>query len=195
MHRDTFTDSGKTAQETFVLNILNHKKNGIYVEVGSGDPVHQNNTYTLETEYGWTGIGFEIDEALCKKYNDTRKNVCLNKDAITFDYRKYFEENNFPKQIDFLQIDIDDTPKNANFLGLLNIPLTEYRFSVIVFEHDLIRSYKFEELRSVQRWVLSALGYDLVVRTATEDWWVDPKIIPPAEYQESHSIYQGNMVY
>ena len=127
--------------------------------------------------------------------NDLRKNKAILADATTFNYLKYFEENNFPKQIDYLQIDIDDTPKWANLLGLINIPLTEYRFSVITFEHDLIRSYKFEELRSIQRGILSSLGYDLVVRTSTEDWWVDPNIISRNEYQESHFIYQSMMVY
>ena len=92
MHRDTFLDSGNTLQETFVLNILNHKKNGTYVEVGSGHPIDQNNTYTLETQYGWSGVGFEIDKDLCAKYNSLRNNICLNEDAIKFDYRKYFEE-------------------------------------------------------------------------------------------------------
>ena len=184
MNDSSFYPFGTTEQETFVLNILNYKKNGYYVEVGSGDPIKENNTYILETQYGWNGIGFEIDEEKNKNYNNIRKNICLNEDAIKFDYRKYFKENNFPKQIDFLQIDIDDTPKNANFLGLLNIPLTEYRFSVIIFEHDLIRSYKFEELRSTQRWILSCLGYVLVARTVSEDWWVDPTVIPYSEYQK-----------
>ena len=28
-----------------------------------------------------------------------------------------------------------------------------------------------------------ALGYSLVVRTSTEDWWVDPSVIPYSEYK------------
>lgn len=41
-----FDDS--TKQEEFVLNVLNEKENGYFVEVGSHHPQINNNTYNLE---------------------------------------------------------------------------------------------------------------------------------------------------
>ena len=93
-------------QESFVLNILNEKKNGYYVELGAGWPVKNSNTYLLETKYGWNGVSFENGKKRVKKYNQKRKNKTLLQDAITFDYLKYFYDNNLllPKKIQYHRI-------------------------------------------------------------------------------------------
>ena len=116
------------AQESFVLNILKEKKNGFYLEIGSWHPVLKNNTYLLETEFNWTGLALDINQEMCKKYTEIRKNKCLNQNAILFDYEKYFLENKFPNQIDYLQIDIDQSDNNddfANVKALINLPLSK----------------------------------------------------------------------
>lgn len=43
-------------QDLFVLFLLDGKKNGFFVEFGATDGISINNTYTLEKQYGWTGI-------------------------------------------------------------------------------------------------------------------------------------------
>jgi len=43
-------------QDIYILNLLNKKHNGYFIEIGVGDPEKFSNTYLLETEYGWTGI-------------------------------------------------------------------------------------------------------------------------------------------
>jgi len=43
-------------QDMFVLSMLDGKKNGTYLEIGASDPIVDNNTYLLETEFGWKGI-------------------------------------------------------------------------------------------------------------------------------------------
>ena len=40
-----------TDQENFIINILNKKKNGYYVELGAAHYSKGNNTYTLEKDY------------------------------------------------------------------------------------------------------------------------------------------------
>jgi hypothetical protein len=180
-------------QESFVLSMLKGKKGGYYVEVGAGKPLLHNNTFLLETVFGWHGVGLDINTNNLYEYSKARKNPSIFADAIKFDYRKYFRENNFPNQIDFLQIDVDTEPwegseysGNSNLLALINIPLTEYRFSVIIFEHDCIANYKNEPIRDAQREILSALGYVLLGSTGMEDWWVDPNAISKDIYSTEY---------
>ena len=75
-----------------------------------------------------------------KSVRDDLGNLVSRKDLI-----KYFKENNYPEQIDFLQVDIDagytpeGRPKGSPYYslhGLLAIPLNLYRFTLITFEHD-----------------------------------------------------------
>ena len=47
---------GQAEQDKFVLNMLNNKENGYFLEIGSNDPIHINNTYILEKDYNWKGI-------------------------------------------------------------------------------------------------------------------------------------------
>jgi hypothetical protein len=172
---------GQANQDSFVLNVLNEKKKGWYVEIGSNDPIVYNNTYLLETEYEWQGVGFEWDHDLAIIYNSIRKNRCIETDATQFDYLKYFKENNFPKQIDYLQLDIE--PAYQTLEALKRIPLEEYRFSVITYEHDLYANPENEQIKEESKSILSSLGYKLLIENVNdgtperifEDWWIDPK--------------------
>lgn len=181
----------------FVLQMLKEKKNGYYVELGSADPINGSNTYKLETEYDWKGVSFDYEEEHAAKFNSLRSNPCIAENAITFDYRKYFEENNFPKRIDYLQVDVDSGytkggrpagNPGTNLQGLIAVPLSTYRFSVITFEHDALIHFKQNGVRDAQREILDSLGYSLVVRLWHEDWWVDPEVIDYDEYKHSFNM-------
>lgn len=177
-----------TEQEEFVVNVLKEKKEGFFVEVGSHHPKIQNNTFNLEKIYGWKGLALEIQREYVDLYNKERNSLCLKENALTFDYRNFFIQNNFPKQIDYLQIDVDDTPKYANLKALINIPLSEYRFSVITLEHDVVRDFTLEKMREAQRLILNSFEYDLVVQGRSEDWWVDKKFINYNNYWDLFRI-------
>lgn len=47
---------GQLLQDLFVLEYLNYKQNGYFVEFGAADGVRHSNTYLLEKEFGWNGI-------------------------------------------------------------------------------------------------------------------------------------------
>jgi hypothetical protein len=181
-----------TNEEQFIIDILKGKRNGYYVELGAAHYSDGNNTYLLEKEYDWVGVSFEIVDSMREEFNLNRKNPCMG-DALSFNYIKYFEENNFPKQIDFLQVDIDAGYDNAGrpvgnahwtLQGLLAVPLNTYRFTVITFEHDANMYWKNESIRNAQREILDSFGYSLVSRSIHEDWWVDPSVISHGEYRE-----------
>jgi hypothetical protein len=180
-----------TDQESFILDILKQKRNGHYVELGAAHYSNGNNTYLLEKEYDWKGVSFEIVESMKDDFNANRSNPCMG-DALSFNYTDYFEKNNFPKQIDYLQVDIDagydiyGRPVGNNhwtLQGLIAIPLNTYRFTLITFEHDANMYWKNTTIRDAQREILDSFGYSLIQRSYHEDWWVDPKIINHGEYK------------
>jgi hypothetical protein len=183
--------------DKFVLDILENKKNGYYVELGAADPISGSNTYKLETDFDWTGVSFELDETHAANFRSKRKNEVVCADALQFDYRRYFEENEYPEQIDYLQVDVDagytaggrslGNP-SSSLLGLIALPLNKYRFSVITFEHDYLIHYKHSAMRDAQREILDSLGYSLVKRLTYEDWWVDPNIIHYMDYREHFTV-------
>lgn len=172
-------------QDIFVAEILNRKQNGYYVEIGSNEPTLGNNTYLLEKDFNWSGLSLDNEPIVTARFNDMRKNKAIVADATTFDYLTYFKENNFPKQIDYLSVDVDGNYRfdgvrepNNSLLSLISLPLTTYRFSVIHYEHDTGGNYKNKETRDAQREILTSLGYALLVSNIEEDWWVDPKVLP-----------------
>ena len=187
-HKMYAESNSMEGQESWVLNALSEKRNGFYVEIGSGHPEIGNNTYLLETEFEWSGVGFEINHEMAQMYNSTRKNKCLNQDAISADYREIFLEFDAPKQIDYLQIDVDNHPFAANLLALIALPLSEYRFSLMSVEHGCVSDYRNEELRSCQRTILSSFDYRLIVQGYNEDLWVDTSVIPYEKYGYQFSI-------
>lgn len=171
---------GTSEQEKFALAMSGYKTGGFYVELGAYHSTEGSNTYYMEQDYEWSGVSFEIVEARRKEFEENRKNPCFG-DALEFDYLSYFKENNFPKQIDYLQVDIDagyDTNIKpltpfTTLLGLITIPLTQYRFNVIVFEHDANMYWRMESSREAQREILDGLGYTLIWKEEHEDWWID----------------------
>ncbi len=169
----------QSMQDMFALSILDGKKYGVYVEIGADLPRLVNNSYLLESEFDWAGVSFELDGDKVLYFNSIRRNKCICADATTFDYKFLFEERKYPKQIDYLQLDID--PADQTLKALKQLPLDDYRFSVITYETDLYRYGA--DIQDEQIEILKSHGYDLVVRNVAneqnpyEDWWVDPNVV------------------
>lgn len=169
----------QAGQDRFILETLKYKKYGTYVEIGAYHSKEISNTYILEKEYFWRGIGVEIDPSRVIEYNRNRVNKCIEADARYLDYKTLFEHSHMPKQIDYLQIDIEPAPNSL--LALKSIPFDEYRFSVITFEHDLYANSDNARIKQEQYDILSGYGYTLVKDNVVcnhpdlpfEDWWID----------------------
>lgn len=176
----TYSEVG---QDQFVLNMLKGKSQGVYVEIGAWHPWVLSNTYLLEKHYGWTGVSFEIVQDRVEKFNLNRTNKCYSGDATVFDYESLFDSMNFPKQIDYLQVDIE--PAEQSLMALCALPLEKYRFSTITFEHDLYVDSNNMILKNKQKEILYDLGYVLFKENVGEpknglpfeDWWIDPTVI------------------
>lgn len=181
-----------TEQEKFVIDVLKEKQNGYYVELGAAHYSDGSNTFSLEKNYGWKGVSFEVVESMRDEFNKNRSNPCFG-DALKFDYLSYFETNNFPKQIDYLQLDIDAGYRpdgrpagnsHSTLHGLVAVPLNTYRFTLITFEHDANMYWRNTAIRDAQREILDSLGYALVHRSYHEDWWVDASVLSHGEFRD-----------
>ena len=169
----------QSMQDIFVMSMLDGKRNGVYVEIGADQPRVISNTYLLEKDFDWSGISFELDADKVAFFNTIRKNKCLCEDATLYDYKSLFEELNYPKQIDYLQLDID--PAEGTLRALKALPLDDYRFSVITYETDVYSSGA--DIQDEQIEILESHGYQLVAKNVKcegnpyEDWWIDPAIV------------------
>ncbi len=177
--------NGQVLQDKFVVNVLKHKMNGYFLEIGSNDPIFINNTYVLEKELNWKGIMIEYDNQFLDKYKEHRPNsIPIINDATLIDYNELLNVNQFPKNIDYLQIDLEVNNRSTlTTLELLdNTVLDEYKFAVVTFEHDIYSGDHFNT-RLVSRNIFLNQGYVLVfpdVRNyscAFEDWYVHPDLV------------------
>jgi hypothetical protein len=139
----------QTMQESFVLNMLENKHEGYYVEIGGFHSTQISNTYLLETQYKFRGMALEVNESRCQEYNTNRINPCLKSDARKFNYKEYFVKNGFPNRIDYLQCDIE--PAENTLLSLVKATSAGYRFSIITFEHDQYLSTKNKVIAFLSR--------------------------------------------
>ena len=179
-------------QDEFVANILNFKKEGHYVDIGSSSSVGSNNTYFFES-LGWKGICIEKNPVFNSSYKE-RTCKYINEDALSIDYEKLFIQEEFPGSIDYLSLDIDEQSTAA----LEILPLYKYRFKVITIEHDShIYGTKY---KSPQRAILTTYGYYLLCQDvlntsgrnigqehAWEDWWVDAVCFDENTLRKLHS--------
>lgn len=170
-------------QDEFVANILNFKKGGYYLDIGSGVPNAQSNTYFFDSELNWKGVCVERGSDYNVMYADKRTCHFINDDATKIDYKTVLDTNVFPSKMDYLSVDIDEN----SALALKQLPLDNYRFSVITIEHD---SYRFDDsLKNEERNILSGKNYRLLLpdvlvplgcgmgpNLSFEDWWVDPTV-------------------
>lgn len=147
-------------QDKFVYEILNGKTGGTFVEIGAHDYLTSSNTYRLEKECGWRGIGIELDVGFQNGWIQNRPNsTFIHADALLLDYNEVFKSFDMPSTIDYISVDIDPSEKTlAALVQLLNTS-NEYKFNVITFETDY---YSNQTTREPSRKLLKDAGYVLV---------------------------------
>jgi hypothetical protein len=177
---------GQAHQDKFTLQILNGKKNGYFLEIGSNDPIYINNTYLLETQFNWKGIMVEYDSNFLPLYKDKRPNsIHVIQDASTIDYKTLFETNNVPFSIDYLQIDLEEGDGSTirTLEKLDNEVMDNYKFATVTFEHDIYHSNLYNT-RAKSREIFKKRGYVCIFEDINnqywnpyEDWYVHPDLV------------------
>jgi hypothetical protein len=203
--------NGQVLQDKFVVSVLKNKQNGYFLEIGSNHPKLINNSYVLEKELNWNGIMIEYDNSWIPLYNLERPNsIYVINDATRINYYKLLKQNNAPKNIDYLQIDLEVCNRSTlTTLELLNNNVfDEYKFATVTFEHDIYDGDRFNT-RLASREIFTNRGYILAfpdVRNgphAFEDWYVHPDLVDityinkiksneSLEYKEIMNILDAN---
>ena len=179
----------QACQDLFVEAVTKGKPNGYFLEIGSNHPAKHNNTYLLEKKYNWKGLMVEYDKSFEGLYKIHRSNsfYILN-DARQINYRQFLDNNNFPENMDYLQVDLDVNNKSTldTFLLLNNTVLDKYKFATITFEHDIYTGNYFDT-QEISRKILTDRGYVLVFPNVSvfwegsykpfEDWYVHPELV------------------
>ena len=170
----------KHFQDLFVLAVHRGKRNGSYLEIGSGDPFIHSNTALLEKEFGWKGISMDISSSLCYKFKENRHNTVICADAREVPFADLLDKHCMDQKIDYLQIDCDE----ASIDVIKNIPFDQYKFGVVTLEHDAYRLGT--DLRDEMRALLKSHGYELFVNDVAftetcsyEDWYIHPDVVQP----------------
>ena len=125
------------------------------------------------------------------KHKYHRKNsIYILNDAQKVDYKKILDSNNFPTEIDYLQIDLDVNNRSTlNTLALLNATVFDkYKFATVTFEHDIYTGNYFNT-QEISRQIFKERGYILVFPDVSvfwegkyckfEDWYVHKDLVDP----------------
>ena len=179
---DIDKNGSQAGQDLFVIQMLDGKENGTYLEIGCNVPEYTNNTWLLENAFTWRGVSLDILPHAVNHFNAERANPAVVADACYVDYDDLLKQAGIEDEvIDYLSMDCD--PPNITFQALQQVMNTSNRqYRVITFEHD---SYLAgNDIRDQSREYLTSLGYELVISNvsvegygAFEDWWVDPGLV------------------
>lgn len=174
------TNHSHVGQDLFVLMALNGKRNGTYIEIGAGYPIENNNTYLLESQFGWTGVAVEYEPNVYNQHKQIRKHHIELVDGTQVNYADLLVRGGIQtNEIDYLSLDLDgDCTINAMY----RLPLDTHKIAVITFEHD---AYRFgDKYKVLSREHFRKYGYELVVSNVFlhgagdhEDWWVHPDLV------------------
>lgn len=171
MKQKTYSDFG---EDVWVLNTLNNKRQGFFLDVGCIHPFIRNNTALLELKNDWKGIciGLEDIESLRdngkiteeeeRKWRGfdwsyrTNTNFFL-KNPEQVDYESIFNTLRFPRTIDYLSLKISLPYNTVQFLKM--IPFDSYRFSTITLSSntDVI---SFDDIQNYSDYIQS-FGYTI----------------------------------
>jgi hypothetical protein len=170
-------------QDLFVLSMLGGRRNGTWLEIGCGWPLHISNTALLEFDFDWAGVSIDTYQGVLNEWIGTRNNPTTHANALFVDFVKLFKDHGITKtDIDYLSLDCD--PPAQTYEILLRIPFDQYRFAVITFEHDCDSKVQ----QDAQEY-LTQHGYKLIVKNLSdqgiswpyEDWYVHPDLVDHAK--------------
>jgi hypothetical protein len=183
-------------QDMFALTMTKGTRGLKYLELGAEGPFYYNNTYLLESKFGWDGISIDYKEEKVKQWVGARHNKIICKDATKIDYEKLLKDFSDDREYGYLQIDCE--PAEQSFKALAAMPFNEFKFATITFEHDIYDNQD-ETYRRLSRNLLKSVGYILVASNVSvigtfapfEDWYVHPDLVDRNTIDNFMNIAEG----
>ena len=186
---DIETNYSRHFQDMFVLSVLDGKRNGTFIEIGSGHPTLFNNTKLLEEQFDWKGVSIDNSERFAHLFSRERNTTMIFADAATSNYEGLFKQHCIEEHVDFLRINAE----GASISALNEIPFAKHEFGIIQFQHNAC--WWGEQFREESRKKLQEIGYILLVHDVAvdgsqnyEDWWVHPMHANRKQHMLSNKI-------
>lgn len=168
----------QAGQDLFAVAMTEGMRNGFYLDIGCYHPTSINNTWLLESEFGWTGILVDLLPD-CK----TRKGF-FQCDATNPTPELHAAYDQMPDVVDLLSLDVDE----ATLATFNTLPWETKRFRVACVEHDAY--FRGSDWRDIIRRRMLVMGYVLVCADVCirfpdptgspspfEDWYADPQLV------------------
>lgn len=193
-------------QDEFIFNIFDQKTNGTFLDVCCWHPIGGSNTYTLEKQFGWSGVCFDInDSERLYQWSSHRKSPFVNMDVTSPQFKEYLKNNIPPGQIiDYVSLDVDGL---ATLEALKSIIDAGVKFKAVTYEHEyclyntlyrdparkILEDLGFVRLFSdIKAWTINLTATQNDNDTESfEDWWIHPDYFDPA----LPSIKASNLYY
>jgi len=129
----------------------------------------------------------EYEPKFLSLYKQHRPNsIHIINDATQINYKSLFEDNNMPKILDYLQIDLEaDNGSTLKTLQKLDNEIFDtYKFATITFEHDIYHT-NYLNTRLVSRKIFEDRGYIRIFEDINnndmnfpyEDWYIHPDLV------------------
>lgn len=178
----------QAGQDVFVALVLDRKRDGLFVDLGAGDPQQYSNTFALEKICGWRGILADIETVEQLKAERDPRNLFYGNaldPQLMADIATLADSND--GMIDYLSLDLE--PPESTLAALCGLPLDEMAFTVATVEHDLYRGK--QSIKFAMEGILQGYGYRRVAENVrmiaknesgyllvpVEDWWVHPSLV------------------
>ena len=176
-------------QDEFVYALFKNVQNGFFLDIGCHFPYESSNTYVLEKDLNWHGVGFDIVSGTPWtgpfNWSERRPNTkFIQTDVTQIGFIQLIKDNlDINHTIDYVSLDIDGplNGKHYNF-GWEVLPKminSGIRFKIMTMEHEFYS--QGERVRDPSRLLLEQLGYIRLFSDVSfangnsfEDWWIDP---------------------
>lgn len=189
INQETTATYSQAMQDIFVAKVLG--RSGYFLDIGCSDGFEQSNSLLLERDLGWDGLLIDNNPALINQCRASR----INQKSFACDATSsqsilsILTENHCPNIIDYISLDIDD----ASLDGLLALPLDQYSFKIMTFEHDLYGGREICHIKkSESHRILSKYGYKCITENVLayensspyEDWFYNPSLIDSTIFED-----------
>jgi FkbM family methyltransferase len=193
----------QVGQDKWVIELLNNKKNGYFLDIGAYNGVDISNTYILEKNFNWDGLCIEADPDIFKELIKYRNVKCINYAITNIDgyvnftsnnvlgsitktgkeipaktLKTVLKEYNVPKIIDYISLDIE----GSESLALEEFPFNDYKFKIMTVEHNLYLGDPTNKNKINK--ILIENGYSLYKENVTnvgndpfEDWFINKNLL------------------